>query len=62
MELRPSRDRAIDGAFPDDWRVVRIAEIANLRTGPFGSALHKSDYTIDGVPLVNPMHIVDGRI
>ncbi len=33
-----------------------------IQIGPFGSLLHKSDYVEDGVPLVNPMHIADGRI
>lgn len=31
-------------------------------TGPFGSALHKSDYVIKGTPVVNPQNIVNGRI
>ncbi len=26
-------------------------------TGPFGSLLHKRDYVVDGIPLVNPAHI-----
>lgn len=33
-----------------------------LQTGPFGSALHKSDYMRNGVPVINPMHIREGRI
>jgi len=33
-----------------------------VRTGPFGSALHKSDYQIGGIPVINPMHINEGRI
>ena len=28
-------------------------------TGPFGSLLHKSDYVVSGIPLVNPAHITD---
>jgi type I restriction enzyme S subunit len=28
-------------------------------TGPFGSLLHKSDYVVDGIPLVNPAHITE---
>lgn len=31
-------------------------------TGPFGSLLHKSDYVIDGIPLVNPAHITSTGI
>ena len=50
------------GVIPEDWNARKLAELASFRTGPFGSALHKSDYTNDGVPVVNPMHINDGRI
>lgn len=33
-----------------------------IKTGPFGSALHKADYVQDGIPVINPMHINDGKI
>ena len=39
-----------------------LKNICDLRIGPFGSALHKEDYIVGGHPLVNPSHIVDGRI
>lgn len=48
--------------FSDEWEEQKLGSRATFRTGPFGSALHKADYTLDGVPVVNPMHIVDGRI
>ena len=42
---------------------VPLAELlAQVRTGPFGSALHKHDYVVGGVPLINPMHINGGRL
>ena len=44
------------------WRVVKLGAVASFRTGPFGSALHKSDYVFGGVPVINPMQIEDGRI
>ncbi|MBV7488038.1 restriction endonuclease subunit S [Pseudomonas sp. PDM30] len=50
------------GVLPVDWEAKKLGEVASFRTGPFGSALHKSDYTNDGIPVVNPMHILDGRI
>lgn len=50
------------GTMPADWQVLSLGEISSFRTGPFGSALHKSDYIEDGIPLVNPKHIVDGVI
>jgi len=44
-------------------RFARLSEVLDaLVTGPFGSALHKSDYVTGGVPIVNPMHINGGMI
>lgn len=40
----------------------RLSALAQTLTGPFGSALHREDYEAGGVPIVNPMHIVKGRI
>ncbi|GKQ68552.1 hypothetical protein KAM344_37170 [Aeromonas caviae] len=50
------------GIIPEDWIIERLGMYASFRTGPFGSALHKSDYVIDGIPIVNPMQIIDGGI
>ena len=33
-----------------------------IQIGPFGTQLHKEDYIENGVPLINPMHILDGKI
>jgi type I restriction enzyme S subunit len=62
MDVRPARQQTETEAFPTEWSIEPLGKHATFRTGPFGSALHKSDYTTDGVPVVNPMHIVDGRI
>ena len=43
--------------------LLGLAQIIELlKTGPFGSILHKSDYVRNGIPVVNPMHINAGRI
>jgi len=39
-----------------------LSELVLLKTGPFGSALHKSEYVARGIPVVNPMHIKAGKI
>lgn len=47
---------------PKGWPKVALSDLADVRIGPFGSLLHKEDYIEDGCPLVNPSHIVDGKI
>lgn len=49
-------------SLPRGWTKANLSDLVGLKTGPFGSSLHQSDYVTDGVPLVNPMHIVNGRI
>lgn len=62
MEVMPGYQQTDIGVIPRDWDVKSLGDCASFRTGPFGSALHKSDYIDGGVPVVNPMHINDGRI
>ena len=38
------------------------AIVETIRIGPFGSALHKEDYVLGGIPVVNPKHIVAQQI
>ncbi|TLP98494.1 hypothetical protein FEF26_04880 [Nesterenkonia salmonea] len=49
-----------------DWSgrsdAARLGDYADIRTGPFGSALHKTDYVPAGIPVVNPKHIRDGEL
>ena len=40
----------------------RIDSFCELRIGPFGSALHKEDYVSNGHPVVNPSHIINGKV
>jgi type I restriction enzyme S subunit len=48
---------------PAGWEWVRCADyFVELCTGPFGSVIHQEDYVFDGVPLINPSHMVGGRI
>lgn len=45
-----------------EWEVKKLGEISSVKTGPFGSMLHKEDYISNGIPLVNPIHIKDYRV
>ena len=42
--------------------LATLAEIAEIKIGPFGSLLHKEDYKTGGHALINPSHIIGGRI
>lgn len=52
-----------------DPTISRKYEIGNLtnyvsriQIGPFGSQLHRTDYIEGGIPLINPINIVDNKI
>ncbi len=43
--------------------ITSLDKIATcIRIGPFGSVLHKEDYVLGGIPVINPKHIVQQRI
>ncbi len=44
------------------WPLIAIGDIAEIRIGPFGTMLHKEDYIEGGHALINPSHIIDGKI
>ncbi len=46
----------------EGWEEKKLKEIAQVRIGPFGSLLHKRDYISRGIPLVNPIHMIEGKI
>jgi type I restriction enzyme S subunit len=52
---------------PKGWEVSTIADVCEsyggaVQTGPFGSQLHASDYSVTGTPVVMPQDLVDGGI
>lgn len=62
VRLKPSGVEWL-GDVPEHWEVVPVGAISMLlQTGPFGSQLHQSDYISGGIPVINPSHMVDGRI
>ena len=61
----PMRDSGVEwlGEVPEHWVVAQLKfNTLEMQTGPFGSQLHAEDYVDDGIPLVNPAHMVDGKI
>jgi type I restriction enzyme S subunit len=49
------------------WNAATLGEVAErdgglIQTGPFGSQLHQSDYVPDGIPVIMPKDITDGRV
>ena len=45
------------------WPVITLGEACKaILTGPFGTALHESDYVPSGIPVINPKNIVAGEI
>jgi type I restriction enzyme S subunit len=59
------RDSGVEwlGEVPEHWIVAQLKfNTVEMQTGPFGSQLHAEDYIDDGIPLVNPAHMTDGKI
>lgn len=47
---------------PYGYDKVALSDLADIKIGPFGSLLHKEDYIDGGHPLLNPSHIIDGKV
>lgn len=47
----------------DDWKVVLLRRLrCRVQTGPFGSQLSADEYIDGGWPIINPAHLVNGKI
>ena len=57
--------RIVNGV-PEGWRRRMLEEVCEngngIQTGPFGSQLHQSDYSDEGVPVVMPKDLIGFRI
>ena len=40
-----------------EWKEVRLGDVADVQTGPFGSQLHKDNYVNKGTPIVTVEHL-----
>ncbi|EGX6959556.1 restriction endonuclease subunit S [Aeromonas hydrophila] len=48
---------------PQGWEWCRFSNLSTeVATGPFGSMISASEYISDGIPLINPSHMVNGEI
>ncbi len=63
-EARQLFQKALEEAMTpkEGWEEKTLGEIAQIKIGPFGSLLHKKDYISGGIPLVNPVHMIEGKI
>lgn len=64
-QLEVYRQAVLREAFDqsDSFDIVELQDIvADIRIGPFGTMLHKSDYVEDGIPIINPQHIKNQAI
>ncbi len=43
--------------FAGEWELKWLGEVANVKTGPFGSSLHERDYVQDGTPIITVEHL-----
>ena len=62
--LREARTSVIDRAVqPHQTKAAPLKRyVKGIATGPFGSALHADDYVSGGAFLINPTHIVHGKL
>jgi type I restriction enzyme S subunit len=43
--------------FEGKWKVRLLGDVADVKTGPFGSSLHERDYVLDGTPIITVEHL-----
>ncbi len=61
-EIPEGYKRTEVGVIPQDWRVEALSSVADVKTGPFGSALHERDYVDDGTPIITVEHLSEHGI
>lgn len=62
VRLGPSGIRWL-GDVPEHWELISLGAAAtSIQTGAFGSQLPATAYVTGGVPIVNPSHIINGKI
>jgi type I restriction enzyme S subunit len=64
QQLKVYRQSLLKWAFENnDYPIFNMVDLnIKIQIGPFGTQLHKEDYIDNGIPLINPMHIQNGKI
>lgn len=60
--VKSDRIKTEVGIIPEDWKTSKVEAIADVKTGPFGSALHAEDYVLEGTPIITVEHLGDEGI
>ena len=56
-------DEEVPFEVPKGWEWCRLSALTTrFSTGPFGTMLHKEDYTDNGVAVINPTNIINHKI
>ena len=56
-------DEEVPFEIPKGWEWCRLSALTTrFSTGPFGTMLHKEDYTDNGVAVINPTNIINHKI
>ena len=63
---RPGYKKTKVGWIPEDWHGIHLGSLcienSGIKTGPFGSQLHTSDYVDSGIPVIMPTNMLAGRV
>ncbi len=59
---KPGYKQTEVGMIPEDWEGTTVGEISDVKTGPFGSALHEKDYVNNGTPIITVEHLGESGV
>jgi len=57
MEKKKNTPKLRFPEFTGEWEEKKLGEIADVKTGPFGSILHQHDYVSIGTPIITVEHL-----
>lgn len=63
VDIDAEEPEEVPFAIPEKWKWVTVQDaMERISTGPFGSMLHKTDYVVNGIPVINPANLATGSI